>query len=573
VYGEPQEAEKSLTASEALRASEEKLAKLEATEAEVRKLLREAEASRAALLDSLEEQKRSAAALRTSEEQFRSAMEYSPIGKAIVSTDGRWLQVNQAMCQIVGYSLEELLVRDFQSITHPDDLERDLGLVQQMLARTIESYEMEKRYFHKDGHIVWIQLNVSLVWNPDGTPRHFISQVQDITQRKRAEAERSQLTHDLGKRVKELTALHRTARLLQQERPFDQQLLSEFVAFLPSAWQHPEICEARVCFADLEAKTPSWQYTPWMQSVDFRTRDQRAGKIEIAYREERSAAGDSPFVAEEQALLQSLADMLAAYVDRKTAEAALRQTQKLESIGTLAGGIAHDFNNILGAIISYTEVTLQEHAHNAELQENLGEILKASQRAVSLVRQILTFSRRQKQERKPTQLGPVVQEVLKLMRSTLPATIEIRAEITEPLPPVVADVTQIHQVMMNLCTNAAHAMRGKAGVLHVALSAVHRVADLPGRAAAPSHIQLTVSDTGHGMDAATLERIFDPFFTTKAPGEGTGLGLAVVHGIIKEHNGDIYTESKPGVGTTFRIELPVASSQKHDNTASSFRLP
>ena len=247
---------------------------------------------------------------------------------------------------------------------------------------------------------------------------------------------------------------------------------------------------------------------------------------------------------------------------QKLLEDQLRQTQKLESLGTLAGGIAHDFNNILGAIISFTELAKMDNAGHADTEENLGEVLKASHRATGLVQQILAFSRQQKHEVINLQLAPVIKEALKLLRATIPATIEIRQNISGELPDVRANATQIHQVIMNLCTNASHAIKKTHGTLTVQLDHVRlrpgqprpHVELKPG-----DYLRLQVADTGHGMDPATVKRIFEPFFTTKGPGEGTGLGLAVVHGIIKEHHGVILVDSTPGQGTTFTIYLPAVA--------------
>jgi PAS domain S-box-containing protein len=240
-------------------------------------------------------------------------------------------------------------------------------------------------------------------------------------------------------------------------------------------------------------------------------------------------------------------------------ETQLRQAQKMEALGTLAGGIAHDFNNILGAIAGYNELARLDAQAQPEILESLDQIAKASARAKDLVQQILAFSRQSKQERKPIRLQTIVQECLKLLRSTLPANIEIVPNFQgEPLV-VMADPIQIHQVVMNLCANAAHAMRGQPGRLTVGLQAFEADVSFtrlhPDLSVGP-YARLLVGDTGHGMDAATLKRIFDPFFTTKAPGEGTGLGLAVVHGIVEDHHGAIVVESAPRAGTTFQIFFP-----------------
>jgi PAS domain S-box-containing protein len=248
---------------------------------------------------------------------------------------------------------------------------------------------------------------------------------------------------------------------------------------------------------------------------------------------------------------------------QKQLEGQLRQAQKMEALGTLAGGIAHDFNNILGAIVGFTWLARSDLQSSKVVAESLEQISQASDRAIGLVKQILTFSRQGKQERMKTILQPVIQECLKLLRSTLPAAIEIRSEIAaEPLT-VMADPTLIHQVMMNLCTNAAHAMMQNPGILLVALQCLSwkEESESPSPGLGPgAYALITVRDTGHGMDESTLKRIFDPFFTTKAPGEGTGLGLAVVHGIVKDHRGGLEVTSEPGVGTVFRIYLPLVET-------------
>jgi len=244
-------------------------------------------------------------------------------------------------------------------------------------------------------------------------------------------------------------------------------------------------------------------------------------------------------------------------------EMQLRNAQKMEALGTLAGGIAHDFNNILSAIIGYTELGLVDTPDGAPIQEHFRQVLKAARRAADLVAQILTFSRRNARERQPLLLGPIVDEALKLLRGTLPATVEIRKVLDETMPPVLADTAQMHQIIMNLCTNASHAMREHGGVLTIGLRPVSlhpcptswQTALQPGE-----YAEITVADTGHGMSPETTARIFEPYFTTKHGGDGTGLGLATVHGIVSLYEGAIHVESSPGTGTTFTILLPVCPS-------------
>jgi PAS domain S-box-containing protein len=237
-------------------------------------------------------------------------------------------------------------------------------------------------------------------------------------------------------------------------------------------------------------------------------------------------------------------------------EARLAQAQKMESIGRLAGGIAHDFNNILIAIVGFVEL-LERASLGGKLERYVHGIGEAAWRAADLTKQILTFSRQGSLERKPMELAPVVKEALHLIRAALPPSIEVREEIRSEIP-VAANATQIHQIVVNLCTNAGLAMRDGGGVLEVSLADVDvdaAMGDLcpplsPGR-----HVCLTVSDTGCGMAADALPRIFDPFYTTREPGEGTGMGLAVVHGIVESHGGTIAVASTLGAGSSFRVFL------------------
>ena len=238
----------------------------------------------------------------------------------------------------------------------------------------------------------------------------------------------------------------------------------------------------------------------------------------------------------------------------------LRQSQKMEAIGTLAGGIAHDFNNMLNAILGYSSLIMADNNKDTPCHEYADNIHKAGCRAAKLVEQILTFSRRKDEEKGPLQIQSIVKEALKLLKGTLPSTIELRESINSKCRPVMADSTQIHQVVMNLCTNAYHAMRETGGVLAVELDEVEldqAVAATISDLAPGNYVRLTVRDNGPGMDGATRERIFEPYFSTKKTGGGTGLGLATVHGIVKDCKGGIVVESAPGHGASFNIYLPV----------------
>ena len=259
-------------------------------------------------------------------------------------------------------------------------------------------------------------------------------------------------------------------------------------------------------------------------------------------------------------------------------EAQLRESQKMEAIGTLAGGIAHDFNNILTAILGNVEVARQEFSDgSAVAQRCLDDIQNAGSRARDLVQQILSFSRRQATDRKLIRLGPVVEGAERLLRATLPSRISLQVRYDADIPRVMADSTQIEQVMLNLTTNAMQAMKGERGfititldslVLDESLTATHvglrKIQQSSGGA-----VRLTVQDDGPGMDATTMQRIFDPFFTTKPVGEGTGLGLSVVHGIVQGHEGVITVESQPGHGAVFSVYLPAVLVDDKSQTAEA----
>ncbi|MBU8848799.1 MAG: response regulator, partial [Desulfobacterales bacterium] len=246
----------------------------------------------------------------------------------------------------------------------------------------------------------------------------------------------------------------------------------------------------------------------------------------------------------------------------KKMESRIQQSQKMESIGTLAGGIAHDFNNILFPIVGHTEMLLEDIPGNSPFRTSLNQIYTSAMRASELVKQILTFSRQESGEMKLMKMQPVIKEALKLIRSTIPATIEIKQNINADCGVIKADPIHIHQIIMNLTTNAYHAMEDTGGELTVSLKKIKLgTYDLINpNMKSGAYACLSVSDTGAGMDKILTDKIFDPFFTTKENGKGTGMGLSVVHGIVINMNGGIQVYSEPGKGTVFHVYLPVEKS-------------
>ena len=259
--------------------------------------------------------------------------------------------------------------------------------------------------------------------------------------------------------------------------------------------------------------------------------------------------------------------------DRKKAEEQLRQSQKMEALGTMAGGIAHDFNNMLMAVIGFTQLVMDD-IPKGRSRHNLEQILRAGLRGRDLIRQMLAFSRKNEQECRLLRLSTVIEETMGLLRASIPSTIDVRMSVRSESGFVLANSVQIQQIIMNLCNNAADSMRQRGGVLSIELSdfAAPRDGDVPGLAAG-SYVRLSVSDTGEGMSPELIDRIFDPFFTTKDPGRGTGLGLSVVHGLVNAYNGTITVKSSPGRGTEFAVYFIEAEEKPVQERAEEIETP
>ena len=368
-------------------------------------------------------------ALRESEERFRSTFEQAAVGICHVGKEGRFLRVNQKLCDMLGYAREELLSMAIADVTHPEDLQSSHEAYKRLFCgeRVIEKFE--KRYISKNGQVIWANLTASVLNEPDGIPEFFISVVEDIGSKKTAEKER-------------------------------------------------EILENQ-----------------------------------------------------------------------------LQQSQRLEAIGTLAGGIAHDFNNILYPIIGFAEMTLEDLPPDVPICGFQKQIIQAAGRAQDLIKRILAFSREIEPELVPVHLKEMIREACQLLRAALPSTIELDLESLQDTGYVKSAPVQIHQLVMNLCTNAFHAMATSGGILKLELDGIELEDDAS--ISSGKYHRLIISDTGCGMSPVILNRIFHPYFTTKEKEKGTGLGLSMVHGIVKQLNGKITVTSLPGKGTIFIIYLPV----------------
>lgn len=528
-------------------------------------------------------QREAAEALRTSEIRYRNTFEQAAVGISHAALDGRLLRVNDRLCDITGYPRETLLTMRFQDITHPDDLAMDLELSERLIAGEIETFQREKRYIHRSGDLVWVGITASLMRDEIGAPMYFISVIEDITTRKQAEealARQRILLRTVIENLPDAVYVKDLAlrKVLANRADLKNMGLSNEAEALGKTDFEvfpPEIAEAfmRDDRAVLESDTPIFDREErlvqdtgeerWLVTSKMPLRDDQGKIIGIV--------GIGHDITErkhsEEALRQSNQNLSAALTELQQTQQRMVQQERLAAVGQLAAGIAHDFNNILAIIVLYTQMSLQTPALQEPIAGRLQIILQQAKRAAELIRQIVDFGRRTMLERHPLDLLPFMQEQLVLLRRTLPENIRIELHAAEAEYIVHADPTRLQQTLFNLAVNARDAMP-EGGVLRIGLE--HLIVQQ--RQERPPletglWIKVTVADTGTGMPPEVVAHLFEPFFTTKPPGKGSGLGLAQVHGIVKQHQGEIEVSSRLGEGSVFTIYLP-SSAVDVANTAA-----
>lgn len=511
-------------------------------------------------------------ALAVSEERHRSVVQSMSEGIVIIDSKGKIISANESAARMIGVSREDFESRDLGDVRWRVFREDGSALgaeefpsaIALRTGRTI--YGVVLGVLRPDGEIRWLSANSAPLWlDAAQRERGAVATISDITERRAAESEarrtRERLAAIVNSAMDGIVSVDGNMRVTvfngSAEKMFgrkaEDMIGRSLDVLLPIRFRgkHSELMKG---FAQTGVISRA-------MGVPGKIIGLRADGTEFPL--EASVArvnlGDETILT---VMLRDISERARAEEQRAQLEAQLRQSQKMQSLGTFTGGIAHDFNNILTAISGNVRLAITDVPRAHEAQRSLAEIDKAASRATDLVRQVLAFGRRQEAQRAIVDIAAVMQDALSFLRAMIPATIEIRSRFADSLPRVAVDKTQVHQVMTNLGSNAAHAIGERPGVIDVELTAVQisggdlqQSVDLgPGE-----YVRLAFSDNGAGIDAALLDRIFEPFFTTKGLGQGTGLGLSVVHGIMKNHDGAITVHSTRGVGTRFELYFPACA--------------
>lgn len=502
-------------------------------------------------LQDITERKIAEEALRRSEKAYRSLINGMKEAVWVTDFNYRFIDVNQTASEMLQYSREELLTMgppDIDLTVTVDDL---IQFEQDNLNERILIFETA--HTRKDGQTIPVEIQSTMVTYHGQDA--MLSIARDITERKKAEAA-----------LQKSEAMNRllAAVVHQAHEAIVITDLAGNIEYVNPAYETMTGFAADVLLGQtlhvfqLREPVDRMNRTAWeavQQNETWRGRHVNQRKDGSPYHKDVIIFPVHNVDGQISNYCQIARDVSHEMELRQQ----LNQAQRLETIGTLAGGIAHDFNNILMPIIGHTEMVASKLSPTDSLQTSLRQILKGAERARDLVRQILTFSQQHEQQRCPIHLNMIVKEVIKLMRPSIPSTIEIRQNIDATCDKVLADASQLHQVLVNLCTNAFYAMETSGGILTISLDHVvidHTLAQMHPNLQQKSYARMVVSDTGTGMDSATVERIFEPFFTTKPVDKGTGLGLSMAHGIIHSHEGALMVQSELGKGSQFQIYLP-----------------
>ena len=494
-------------------------------------------------------------ALRESEQRYAMAVSAGKMGIWDYRPETNTFYTDDNLKAMYGYASDELSERleDSEKGVHPHDKKRMLHSMREHLNGQTSQFEVEYRAIRKDGTFFWAVTRGSIVaWNSE-RPSRVMGTVSDISLQKQVEEERARLVETIEQAAESIMVTNVEGMILYVNPAFErtsgygrEEILGEKPRILKSGKHDAAFYEHmwRVLLAG----------NVWKGRITNRCKD---GSLVVEETTISPLRGGTNEIEGFVALKQDISYQM-------ELEKQLRQAQKMEAIGTIAGGIAHDFNNILYAVIGYADLAKEDIPEDSRAWGCINEVRQAGKRAAELVNQILTVSRQTEQERVPMYIQPVLKEALKLLHGSIPATISIESEIDETCGAILGDPTQIHQVIMNLCTNAYHAMREKGGKMRVLLQR-SEVAPLSANGGGGfntgNFVRLSIEDSGCGMSDYVLERIFDPYFTTKKLAEGTGLGLAMVHGIVQLHGGSITVHSEEGKGSTFYVYFPEIEAQ------------
>jgi PAS domain S-box-containing protein len=520
--------------------------------------------------------KKAEQALRVSEDKFKHVFESANVGKSMTLPTGE-INVNKAFCDMLGYAEGELRNKTWQQLTPLEEV----GTIQEILDRLLkgdkDSARFNKRYVHKNGSYIWGDVSVVIRRDHEGKPLYFISTIVDITDRKHAEEERIRSEQQLANALEIASLGHWEYDLTKDLFTFNDHFYKIFrtsvkhvggytmsAADYARRFVHPDDMGM---VADEIRKAIETTDPHFSQQIEHRIlyADGEIGHISVRHFVVKDDRGRT---VKTFGVNQDITYRKKTEEEREALRDQLLQAQKMEAVGTLAGGIAHDFNNLLQVVLGYSEFMLQCKKEGEPDYDSLQKIYQAGKRGADLVGSLLTFSRKVETKLVPVNLNQEITQVQHLLSRTIPKTININLNFKGNLESIKADLSQIGQVLMNLGVNARDAMPD-GGTLTFETTNVQldeEYCNSHHEAKPGGYVLLTVSDTGQGMDKETLSHIFEPFFTTKETGKGTGLGLATVYGIVKQHGGHITCHSLPGLGTTFNIYFPAIEKERVSKT-------